>query len=104
MNPKDKIWQRLVAAARLAADDRDMAAPYGFATRVVAQAWSERRLARSLVERFSLQALGVSCLVAVIGVLTSFSGLTRAKTVSADDAYFITDDPAAIVLDVSTNE
>ena len=61
MNPTDPQhpWSRLVAAARRASDDRDTAAPYGFATRVAALAFTQERKMASLVERFALRAVGV---------------------------------------------
>ena len=60
MNPPDQKWERLAAAARRANDPRDTAAPYGFATRVAALAMSPARVRVSLLERFSLRAVGVA--------------------------------------------
>jgi hypothetical protein len=75
MKPEDKAWQKLVAAARLARDDRDTAAPYGFATRVAALAMAEQRQAPAgaWVERFSWRALMVAGLLAVGGVATNYA-------------------------------
>ena len=67
MRPTDKAWQRLVKVARQAPDDRGWTAPYGFATQVAARAFEKKRPAMSLIERFSLRALGVSCSLAVLG-------------------------------------
>lgn len=101
MNPNDRKWEQLVMAARRAEDHREVAAPYGFATRVVAQAMARERPAGMWFERYALRALGISCLVAVLGVASNYSLLTRATTAVSEDAYFSADDPAAIVLDAS---
>jgi Spy/CpxP family protein refolding chaperone len=81
MNPSDEKWQRLTVAARRSTDDRDAAAPYGFATRVVAQAWTTERPAASLVECFAWRALGVACLFAVLawGSTTRRGRTTRGR-------------------------
>ena len=76
MKPQDRAWERLVAAAREAKDERDTAAPYGFATRVAALALTgEVRASRSLIELFSWRALGVAGLLAVASLLTNYSFL-----------------------------
>jgi hypothetical protein len=67
MNPNQKAWQKLVEAARLApADSRAAGAPYGFAARVAARAMSTDYPRISLLEHFSLRALGAACLLAVV--------------------------------------
>jgi hypothetical protein len=68
-NPPE--WSRLVAAARRAPQDsRDESAPYGFATRVAAQALGAKTpwMESSVLSRYGLRALGLSCLLAVAGV------------------------------------
>ena len=100
MNPSDEKWQRLTVAARRSTDDRDAAAPYGFATRVVAQAWTTERPAVSLVERFAWRALGVACLFAVLGVVVNYSAW-KDNSGPVEDSFFKVDDPAAMLLDVS---
>jgi hypothetical protein len=68
MNSHHPEWSRLVAAARRAPrDTRDETAPYGFATRVASQAMAGRAhfLDASLLSRYGLRALGVSCVLAV---------------------------------------
>ena len=102
MNHQDDNWQRLVAAARRAEEHREIAAPHGFATRVVAQAWARERPVSAWIERYSWRALGISCLLAVLGVMSNYSLLKHATTTSSEDAYFSADDPAAIVLDANT--
>jgi hypothetical protein len=68
MNSPLPEWSRLVAAARRAPrNTRDESAPYGFATRVAAQAMAGRGhfLDASLLSRYGLRALGISCVLAV---------------------------------------
>ncbi len=74
MKPHDQAWQRLVTAARRApADDRDTAAPYGFAARVAARAFATETPLGSLIERFSWRALAVSCLLMAVTVAADYS-------------------------------
>lgn len=58
MKNYDQAWRRLTTAARENRDDHDTAAPYGFATRVVAQAMA-RPLSdpRALFEKFAIRGL-----------------------------------------------
>lgn len=87
MNPSDQKWSRLAAAARSTPDTRDTAAPYGFATRVVARAFAQQHVA-SLLERFSLRALGLAALLALACVAATYSsvaGLLRDESASTDD-------------------
>jgi hypothetical protein len=80
MNSPDS-WQRLAAAARRAPDDRDLAAPYGFAARVAAQAWAASGEPISFFEHFSLRlslrALGAACLLAVATAGASYPTLVK---------------------------
>lgn len=98
MNPNDPKhpWSRLVAAARRAPDGRDTAAPYGFATRVVALAFTQERAVASLFDRFALRALGVACLLAVLSIVVNYSALT--KSVLVEDEL-PADDPVAALLE-----
>jgi hypothetical protein len=98
MNPPDQNWPRLAAAARRAADTRDTAAPHGFATRVAALALVPERAAASLLERFSLRALGVAALLAVVCVAANYS--TVAGLFPDDPAN--ADDPVAEVVDLAS--
>ena len=100
MNPEDPKhpWARLTAAARRAPDERDTAAPYGFATRVAALAMAQERVSISLFERFSLRALGVACLLAVVTVATNYSAIAN---VLAEDEGLVTDDPVAELVDLA---
>ncbi len=73
-------WQSLVAAARQAPAADDVAAPYGFATRVAARALSGERPPGLLAmfRRFSLRALWVACVLMLatwaVNYLESASG------------------------------
>ena len=74
MKPEESAWQQLVAAARQGKDERDTAAPYGFATRVVALALAgDVRASRSLIDLFSWRALGVAGLLAVASMVANYS-------------------------------
>ena len=73
MNQFDHQWQKLTALARQAGDPRDAAAPYGFATRVAAQAvalppagpWAG-------LERFALRGLMVAAACGVAAVAINY--------------------------------
>jgi hypothetical protein len=101
MNPSDRRqpWSRLAAAARSAPDDRDLSAPFGFATRVAALALAAPpRPSFSLVfERLSLRALGVACLLMLASVAISYPAIARAF----DDEVNVRD-PVAEVLDLES--
>jgi hypothetical protein len=102
MKPTDPNhpWQRLTAAARQARDDRDTAAPYGFATRVAALGLARSQPEASLFARFSLRALGVACLLMVAAFATNYSLLTSVS--ASDDETAMTDDPVAEVINVAS--
>jgi hypothetical protein len=80
MNSPDS-WQRLAASARRAPDGRDTAAPYGFAARVVAQAWAASAEPISFFGHFSLRlslrALGAAALLAVATAGASYPSLKK---------------------------
>lgn len=62
-------WQKLVAAARQAPDDRDITAPFGFAGRMAAQAAGSRVAAPwAALERFALRGFlaAAACCVAAV--------------------------------------
>ena len=99
-NPKHP-WSRLVAAASSVRDQREAAAPYGFATRVTALALAHERPAASLIERFALRAVGVACLLAVLSVAVNYSAISS-RTVApatAAEEEMPADDPVAVLLD-----
>ncbi len=70
-------WERLVAAARRAPAEPDAAAPYGFATRVVARAFAvPEPTADLLLERFALRGLFVAAVFSVASAAFSYAALT----------------------------
>jgi hypothetical protein len=99
MNTPENAWQRLAAAARRAPPDAPATVPFGFATRVAAQALAQPAPAGLSLERLALRAVGVACLAAVLGVAANYSVLANGG--AEEERFFTTDDPAAIVLEVS---
>lgn len=95
LNDPQHPWSRLTAAARRAPDDRDTAAPYGFATRVVATAFAQELKVTSFFERFALRAVGVACLLALVSIAINYSELTK---VAPADEELPVDDPVALLL------
>jgi hypothetical protein len=91
----DHSWARLTAGARLAPRDAEAAAPYGFSTRVAALAFAAERPMRSLLERFSLRAVGVAGLLAVLSVAVNYAELTA---MPAEDDAITLEDPVAVLL------
>lgn len=98
MNPSDQKWSRLTAAARSAPDTRDTAAPFGFATRVSALAMVRELAPGSLLERFSLRALGLAGVLALVCVATNISTVTNLFP----DESAVTDDPVAEVTELAS--
>ena len=99
MNKYDKAWQRLAAAARRAAPERDESAPYGFSTRVAALAFEQAPQA-SAYARISLRAAAVAGLLAVAAVAANYSAIVGAF--DDDSAVAATDDPIAEVVDMGS--
>jgi|HubBroStandDraft_6_1064221.scaffolds.fasta_scaffold1179609_2 hypothetical protein len=98
MNPHQQAWLKLAAAARRAPDERDVAAPYGFAVRVAAQAMTGQRPASSPMGYFALRALGVACLLALAAVATNYSAIRRLF----DDRTPPSADPIAELVDIAS--
>lgn len=73
-------WDKLTAAARRANSMQDESAPYGFATRVAALALAQERSQFSLFARYSLRALGIASLLAIVSVAANYSAITAAFT------------------------
>lgn len=99
MKPEDHAWLKLVASARRVRDDRDAAAPYGFAARVVAVAFTGEKqpTGAALLERLSWRALGVAALLALASVAANYSSFTG----SADEDMLSDDATIAALFDVS---
>ena len=102
-------WSRLAAAARDARDDRDVSAPYGFATRVAALALAQERRVASLFERFAFRAVGVASLLALFSIVMNYEALSAVSgpTVAQSEepvtvAELVpSDDAVAIVLGIA---
>ncbi len=93
-------WQRLAAAARqLPANPEAPAAPHGFAMRVAARGLAAGRAPAWSLERMAWRALGVACLMAAVAVAVNFS--FPAAQAPIEELFFMTDDPAAILLALS---
>jgi hypothetical protein len=90
MNPENPSWEKLVAVARLARDDRREEAPYGFATRVVAQAMANQVQAKStLFERWAWRAVAIAGMFATVTVAANYTTFT-----SPPDYDLLSDDTA----------
>ena len=93
-NPPE--WSRLVAAARRAPKDtRDESAPYGFATRVAALALGGKApwMESSLLSRYGLRALGLSCLLAAACAAATFKPVISAIE---DEAAALNETPVEV--------
>jgi hypothetical protein len=87
-------WQRLVAAARQAPDASDVAAPFGFSTRVAALAMAaERPSIQAMLTRLSWRALGVALMLMIFSIAANYSSLSSAGDGDQDSL-----DPVAEVL------
>ena len=93
-NTTQTAWHRLTAAARLAPAPETATAPFGFATRVTAQAFAGKPLLPSLYELFSWRALSMAALIAVVSVAANLSSVLNALR---DDSVAVTD-PVSEVL------
>jgi len=79
-NARLTAWPRITAAARaaIAADTRDTAAPYGFATRIVARALGPRHAAAApILVNYAMRAFGISCLLAILLVSINLGTILR---------------------------
>lgn len=108
MNPHDPRhpWSRLTAAARQLPDERDTSAPYGFSTRVAALAFQSGRIrVASLLERFSLGAIAVAGLLALLSVAVNYPALqgTAVASRAMEEDILAVDDAVSIVLDFSAD-
>jgi hypothetical protein len=101
MNPNNPQhpWARLTRAARQVRDHRDATAPYGFATRVTALAFSSARSV-SLIERYALRAVGVAALLALASVAVNFSLLLPVSASAVAEEEELAYSPVALLLTV----
>lgn len=82
MKSTSTAWKRLAAAARQVPDTRDSAAPYGFAARVAANAFTaERPTMLTLMGRLSLPALVAALALMIVSIVANYPSLsTTAET------------------------
>jgi len=94
----DEIWATLIRAARHASvDDTETSAPLGFSVRVAALGLAARRSAPSLLESFSLRALGLAGLAAVLAFAVHFS-VPKSVAAADEELFFTVEDPSALLL------
>lgn len=99
MKDFDQKWQRLAALARTAPAGGDEAAPYGFATRVAAQAFTKRASGPwALFEKFALRGLVAACALSVASMAYSYTALTT----EAEDEFSLAADPLPELLDLTS--
>lgn len=88
MKNYDQAWRRLTAAARETRDEHDTAAPYGFATRVIAEAMARPRAnPRALLEKFAIRGLiaaGAFSLAAIAFGYSSWINEREEEAVAGD--------------------
>jgi hypothetical protein len=108
VNDPRSAWMRLNSASRQVRDERDVSAPYGFATRLAALAMVQEALVASVLERMALRAVGVASLLAICSVALNYEVLAPYSVASAPvsgsvEEYDLapTDDAVAIVLDLA---
>ena len=96
MNPKNPSWQKLVAVARQARDDRPETAPYGFATRIAALAMAgEVPEHANLFERWSWRAVAIAGLFAAVSVAANYTALTS----SVEEDFLLEETSVAALFD-----
>jgi hypothetical protein len=98
MKNTPQAWERLTATARSAPDERDVLAPFGFATRVAALAMAERPTG-SLIERFALRAMIMACGLAIVAVAVNYSSV---RGLFAQEQTPAPDDPVAEMADLAS--
>lgn len=93
MNRHDQAWQRLTTAARRAPDDREAAAPFGFATRVAALAFTGRSVPTTgmLLEKFALRGLLAACACSVAAAAFGYSVLTAERDSQAETGDLVSE-------------
>lgn len=93
MNRNDQAWPRLAAAARRAPAADEASAPFGFATRVAAQAWSGAAAgaAQSLLEKFALRGLIAAAACSVAAAAFGYSALTAEQDYEAVTGDLVTE-------------
>jgi hypothetical protein len=100
MNPDERSFQRLLAAARRAPLAGDEAAPFGFSTRVAALAFEPRSRPAPVFGLYSLRAAAVAVLLAAAAVAANFTAIRGAF--DDESATALGDDPIAEVVDLGS--
>ncbi len=81
MNRFEHQWQKLTTLARSAGDDRDTAAPYGWATRVASRAATAAVSAPwAPFERFALRGLMVAGALSLAAVAFNYTEIMSEST------------------------
>ena len=83
MKQSPSPWERLASAARDAADDRELTAPFGFSTRVAAQALSTPPVPL-LMQKLSLRALGVGVSLMLVTIAANAGPILSTLQEEAD--------------------
>jgi len=99
MKNTHQAWERLVSAARSYPDERDVKAPYGFATRVAALAMAAERPVVSFVEHFSFRAMIAACSLAAVVVAANYSSI---RSLYQEQTPVASDDPVAEMIDLAS--
>jgi len=94
----DEIWAMLVSAARHAPlGNEDAQPPLGFSARCAALGLAERRATPSLLEAFSLRALGLAGLAVALAFVAHFS-VPQSVAAADEELFFTVEDPSALLL------
>jgi hypothetical protein len=78
MNRFDHQWQKLITAARQAPAEAGSAAPYGFATRIAAQAATLPSTPWFPLERFAVRGLFLAAVCGVTAMAFNYSATEQA--------------------------
>jgi hypothetical protein len=98
MNRFEHQWQKLIVAARQAPADTGAAAPYGFATRIAAEAGTLTLPPWLGLERFALRGLVLAGICSVIAFAFNFTELSSDQP---DNYATGTTDTLVDLLDIS---
>ena len=94
MNRFDSQWQKLIVAARQAPADPTATAPYGFATRIAAQAVALPATSWLPLERFAFRGLLLAATCGIFAAALNFS------SVSTDQNDMLATGTADVVVDL----
>jgi len=98
MNRFDRQWQKLIVAARQAPAETGATVPYGFATRLAAQAAALPATPWLPLERFAWRGLLVAAVCGISAIAFNYSVFTTEQT----DIYATgTTDVVVDLLDIS---